>query len=230
MARAKTRTGDAQSAMFTFTCFPKLPVELRLKILKNAMPGPRRVRLILKDRGNAERRFLSDATVPALLQVCTEFRQEGLKVYNQLLPSTDAQPPIYFNAKLDTLYFGPLDNQGSIEACKTLCDFEGSGRYELLHFKEVARAETLAEVQRLAISSCLLGPYFFQVVGSNIHDEIANFPKLQLIMEIYADSEAVMIASAADLEVLWRKIFDTMRQDYSGWQVPIFKANILHLP
>ena len=87
----------------SFTPFPKLPIELRLNIFGHAMPGARRVHITL----NASNEPRSATTIPALLHVCKESRQEALKVYEPLLDPT--QPIIFFSFELDVLHLCPKE-------------------------------------------------------------------------------------------------------------------------
>lgn len=78
-----TTVTDARSAypLETFTCFPKLPLELRLKVWHNSMPGSRVLEIRFNKR---KRRFVSYAKVPTVLQICRESRNEALGTYQVL--------------------------------------------------------------------------------------------------------------------------------------------------
>lgn len=60
----------------TFILFPKLPIELRLKIWDTAMPEAR----ILKVLWSEDRGFYTDSTAPAVLHVCSESRTVARKI------------------------------------------------------------------------------------------------------------------------------------------------------
>jgi hypothetical protein len=70
----------------TFTLFPLLPFELRLKIWSFALSIPRTVTIACKkDMLNRERRYVTAFTTtsppPAPLHACREARSEALKIY-----------------------------------------------------------------------------------------------------------------------------------------------------
>lgn len=61
----------------TFTLFPKLPAELRLKIWDEAMPEARIIEVLWSEH----RGFYTDANTPAILHVCSESRSRARRVY-----------------------------------------------------------------------------------------------------------------------------------------------------
>jgi len=63
----------------SFTLFPLLPTELRLKVWKFTLPGPRILELRY-DKKHAE--FISVARLPRALFICKESREETLKHYD----------------------------------------------------------------------------------------------------------------------------------------------------
>lgn len=80
-----------------FTLFSKLPPELRLRVWKFTLPGPRTVVLnatLCPDTG-LHSPYTSLTGPPAGLSVCSESRAEYLKTY-KLLPTTPycKNPPI----------------------------------------------------------------------------------------------------------------------------------------
>ncbi|KAH6682654.1 hypothetical protein B0J14DRAFT_673036 [Halenospora varia] len=93
-------------AELTFTCFPKLPPELRLKIWKLA-DGRRVLQFKLHSKQRTGLiKFKNQSGTPALLQVCHDSRQIALKHYvlgfEQKLRSWK---PIYYSASKDTIVF-----------------------------------------------------------------------------------------------------------------------------
>jgi 2EXR family len=94
----------------TFTLFPKLAVELRLRIWELALPGPRLVEM----RSDACPRDNSHRSTPSILHVCSESRAEALKWYTALPLGLASDPlrAVYVNFEIDTLYFSvdPADD------------------------------------------------------------------------------------------------------------------------
>lgn len=96
MSTGTSNTGvNAVVAQFdTFTCFPKLPLELQRKIWKEGCFGPRVVdlrcialrdqtgRLYLTDNGTMPFQYHSNATIPpSILHDCHEARCEALRYH-----------------------------------------------------------------------------------------------------------------------------------------------------
>ncbi|KAE9380141.1 hypothetical protein N431DRAFT_432430 [Stipitochalara longipes BDJ] len=85
----------------TFTLFPKLPQELRLKVWQSTVE-PRIVRIKWSQQ-------LSQCTTldnPIILRISHESREEGLKTYRPAFATISAsQPVIYANFSLDTVDF-----------------------------------------------------------------------------------------------------------------------------
>jgi hypothetical protein len=104
----------------SFTLFPELPSELRLKIWRTSLPGPRVVGIQYKigyESGldgkmiQAFAGWKSPDPVPIVLHACHESREEALKRFH-LSFGTELHPArIYFNFWTDTVRFsnGPSD-------------------------------------------------------------------------------------------------------------------------
>jgi hypothetical protein len=85
----------------SFTCFPNLPIELRLKIWRHCLPGPRLVicrRFITYSKHDGEE---CARQVPTTLFVNRESRGETLKAYCLIRPKY--QSVVAFNPDRDTL-------------------------------------------------------------------------------------------------------------------------------
>jgi len=99
----------------SFTLFPTLPTELRLKIWQCVIPGPRDVTIQYRTKyeefnGKNVYTFVgwtSHDPVPLVLHICHESRAEGLKSYQPSFGSYFHQPKIYFDFSKDTLSFTP---------------------------------------------------------------------------------------------------------------------------
>jgi len=99
----------------TFTLFPNLPSELRLKIWKHIAPGPRIVelqyatepkRLVESIPGTlhpVSPDWISKYPPPIVLHICQESRMEVLKSYQLALGPHENL--IYVEFSFDTLYF-----------------------------------------------------------------------------------------------------------------------------
>jgi 2EXR family len=100
----------------TFTCFGRLPAELRVLIWELARHGPRVVRLAWsKDPPKAPswsrfpelyRANYSSAPIPAMLHACSESRQVALKWYQLLFGVRAAPARVYFDPETDYIRVG----------------------------------------------------------------------------------------------------------------------------
>jgi hypothetical protein len=106
--------------MESFTLFPHLPLELRLKIWRSTLPGPRNVGVKIRFKDGRFGGWVArDCTPrpPMALQVCHESREEARKYYVLSFGTTLYPPTVYFNYKTDTLCFGDgMDLHGRASA------------------------------------------------------------------------------------------------------------------
>ncbi|RDW84924.1 hypothetical protein BP6252_02514 [Coleophoma cylindrospora] len=100
----ETETTTPRSARFHL--FAQLPTELRLKIWKHCLPGPR----ILKISYNASlREYTSSTRAPVTLSINQEARAQTLLTYNSLALTTPrTAPPIPIDYTFDTVYISDL--------------------------------------------------------------------------------------------------------------------------
>jgi hypothetical protein len=117
----------------SFTLFLQLPSELRLKIWKTMLPGPRTVNVQYRmkyeqfDGKNisAFTGWTSPDPVPVALQICQESREEALKHYQISFRSYFHPSKIYFDFSKDTLRLG--DEQSGSNITYLLDIFLGGG-------------------------------------------------------------------------------------------------------
>lgn len=110
----------AESDEPVFTLFPKLPPELRLKIIQIASNLPRILYIQLtgpKVTGTRLPYFCRDP-VPAVLHVSQEFRKEALKSYKLTFPARPTngemieQPGVYYNSDADVFFLMSVSCRG----------------------------------------------------------------------------------------------------------------------
>ncbi|TAQ86192.1 hypothetical protein B7494_g5482 [Chlorociboria aeruginascens] len=98
-----------------FTLFSKLPVELRHKIWKEALPASPRVVKVLKLHGSQymvgkdgkgvfKCKLKVACTIPVVLHVCQESRREALRVYTLAFSKNLDGRPVYFDFSRDELF------------------------------------------------------------------------------------------------------------------------------
>jgi 2EXR family len=118
--------------MKNFTRFPKLPIELRLKIWRSTKePRIIEVRFHFDCRKKKHSFF---APQPVVLQVCHESRHEGLKSYKKAFTNKWAYNDVYFDFTTDILFINYSLSQSQMN-----------------FFLERQKTEDLTKVQRLAI-------------------------------------------------------------------------------
>jgi hypothetical protein len=185
----------------SFTCFPKLPAEIRLKIWKAALPGPRVVRIQLKLGPRQPRidgkkkkprmsRFVASCPPPIGLRVCRESRIEALKEYEIGFRTKTSPAQTYVNYDLDTFvldtvggYF-PYTNRRYWNGAKSLPKRK---RPVILH-KEFSKIRHLVIDER----------FLWTVERLLTHD---SFPCLEMISIIVFDkSNSSLMKGVYDLE------------------------------
>ncbi|KUJ23474.1 uncharacterized protein LY89DRAFT_183436 [Mollisia scopiformis] len=141
--------------MATFESFPRLPVELRLKIFALAIE-PRTVNIEWSRR----LRQCISSDVPTILHVSREARREGLKTYQPSFnTSLESRAPLYFSFELDTASFQwatfgrkPVRHIKQVEDdCKKLKYMVIDSSFRLNQGLELIKFENLRELQ---ISGC----------------------------------------------------------------------------
>jgi hypothetical protein len=101
----------------TFEQFPRLPVELQLKIFRYTIE-PRVVNI----EWSRQLRQCITSSVPTILHISSEARREGLKIYQPSFNTTlNSRVPVYFSVELDTASF----------------DWASFGRKPVRHIKQV---------------------------------------------------------------------------------------------
>ncbi|OTA61880.1 hypothetical protein K449DRAFT_434204 [Hypoxylon sp. EC38] len=134
-----------------FDRFPQLPIELRLKIWANNLPGPRIVEIKCNPRStprveqsnNKRIRCTSTSPIPVNLHVCRESRLEASRRYQLLFGDSTAPGGIFLDPLRDTLYFG---SRKGAAAAETLFNT----------FVSLVKPEDLAHVRHIALNEVLI--------------------------------------------------------------------------
>jgi hypothetical protein len=92
-----------------FTLFPKFPKELRLKIWKHSLPGPRIIQIDYNYNDGPglidhDHHVKCRAKCPAMLHVNSEAREVAQKIYKPLF-AQDLGHPVFFDLENDFAYF-----------------------------------------------------------------------------------------------------------------------------
>jgi hypothetical protein len=150
----------------TFKLFPKLAIELRLKIWKMALPGPR---VVVVQYSETTQLPFSPARIPVILQVNSESRDEALKSYTLALGFDGAAGRIFFDFSTDILVLHEyLLSQAQLGRCK---DVE-KVQYITLH-RSPSYSIQYSGLRREAIlksMSSLKQLYWYKDANSNIHE------------------------------------------------------------
>ncbi|PMD40366.1 hypothetical protein L207DRAFT_565841 [Hyaloscypha variabilis F] len=144
----------------TFTLFPHLPFELRLKIWDLALSEPRTVTISChREMLDRERRFAksftSSTAPPPLLHVNRESRFEALSRYSPLFKTATSEVYTYISLRQDTiqcldsvLEYMPRYEVGHIE--RLVLEVRDAEYFGHFHMDVVKRMESLKEVELLA--------------------------------------------------------------------------------
>jgi hypothetical protein len=149
----------------TFTHFPKLATELRHKIWKMALPGPR---VVAVKYSKATKLPFSPARIPAILQVNRESRDEALKSYTLAFGLDGADGKIFFNFSTDILvYDEDFALQTKVDRFR---DLEQVQHVALYHSVLCGIGETSQRPSfKLGRKRSFKQLYFFEEADSNIH-------------------------------------------------------------
>lgn len=146
---------DKMQSITTFEPFPRLPVELRLKIFKYAIE-PRLVNI----EWSRQLRQCVSSDVPTILHVSKEARSEGLKTYQPSFNTAfDSNAPLYFSFEHDTASFRwesfgrkPVRHIKAVEDdCRKLKYMVIDASFRVNQGLELIKFENLKELQ---ISGC----------------------------------------------------------------------------
>jgi len=108
----------------TFTLFPRLPIDIRVKIWKLMSTQPRKVKLFfdISSASRAESRTIEgQSKIPVVLQINRESREEGLRFYTKCRESVEAKlvghwvNHMYINFEVD--HFSHAFPPGSAIGC-----------------------------------------------------------------------------------------------------------------
>jgi hypothetical protein len=167
-------TLDRSKPAVEFKFFPYLPKELRVKIWKFGVPGPRAIHLNYSTKAQ---HMVCRQPLPAVLHTCHESRTETLSqfktVFDPYAPAPSASiPTIYINPNVDTYYFRYMASHISPAG-----GFESD--FNILH------RTTSHPVKRLALNHIL----FKELILENL------FRGRRTLLQ-YRDLEALIIAIA----------------------------------
>lgn len=109
------------SSATAFTLFPELPIEIRLKIWRHALPGSRVIgtclerRYSISDTWHLQQKYMSirhrsllSCKTPVPLFVCQESRNEALRFYQLRHVLGFTQKPVYIDFSRDIIYLEDL--------------------------------------------------------------------------------------------------------------------------
>ncbi|CZR51040.1 uncharacterized protein PAC_00915 [Phialocephala subalpina] len=211
-------------ALESFTLFPELPSELRLKIWKLANPGPR----ILGVGHRMQYRegygriipttmdWRTSDPVPTLLHVCHDSRTEALKVYQPSFATFGTprhEGKNYIDFSRDILYFGGSGRGFTDMKALINSTFDRPSNYLLDMFLGADYGTKDAEHIKAMIVDIDEERYGRRLF---IWDEIRLFPKLQdlivIVWEEDSDSERLMVLYRISLREVARK--------HPEWAIP----------
>ncbi|KAK0118647.1 hypothetical protein ONS95_007529 [Cadophora gregata] len=112
-----------------FIPFPRLPLELRLRILRlSILPRTVEVRF-----GKSSQAYDFAADVPPILHVCRWSRMEGLQMYEILKTNTIIPKYAYFHPLIDTLYIRLPLNWNDFNAIQAKTFIQNFAQKDIIH-------------------------------------------------------------------------------------------------
>jgi hypothetical protein len=149
----------------TFTLFPKLATELRLKVWKMVLPGPR---VVVVEYSKKTKLPFSPARIPVILQVNRESRDEALKSYTLAFGLDGADGKIFFDFSNDIFVFDEdFASQTKVDRCRDLDQVQHLAIPRLfLYSIRDTRSKVSFERKR---NRSLKQLYAFEEADSNIH-------------------------------------------------------------
>lgn len=146
-----------------FALFPELPLELRLKVWRTTLPGPRIVTILLSEQ-NGQMIGTSSAKIPQALHVSSEARKEARRFYKLAFASKpddelvrdeasdensgNQEATIWFNFAIDLLYIP--------RSVRRRCNYRNTAAFETLssHISDLSDLKYVAIDFRLLYSFC----------------------------------------------------------------------------
>jgi hypothetical protein len=142
----------------SFTRFTDLPIELRLKIWRHTLPGPRN--LYMK-YGKARGKFFCPYPPPICLHICTESRAEALKYYERAFGENPNLSETYFDFSQDGLMIGlTISGQISYDEVKDAIQYD---------------------LERVKFISCFTVTYVGQGPSLPLFEDVSPFKALEEI-------------------------------------------------
>lgn len=203
-----SRSDAGSETPTTFSLFPGLPFELRLKIWNLTIE--RRV-ILCQQR--------SCPQVPALLQVHRESRTEGLRHYQKHYWEPNNKLPVYFNVDLDTLLGTSTSPHGTDYALELL-----------------SKNPAISQVHHLAISRSFWERMFAHPIYDDLYHRIRQNQELKTItivwhrasvlrldkLKLVEDEEGEREEGQAGVEAAqeWRLEMQESRESHPEWNDP----------
>lgn len=232
-------TTPSPVAAQTFTLFPNLPTEIKRKIYRHMMPGPRSVHLTFRKHNT---NFLKSSTpIPVLLHLNRDARSEALKTYQLYFGTSKNPSKVYFNPKIDTLYFGLVERFAIFENGQSIQkwwvddeahDFRviGCGYHELEFFME-----EIAPIHAKDVVSLAFGAQALYHQPRRLLAFVEQFPALEkfTLFHSNADQKALMYGVEPhkyEMSGVVKSQFERMEEENPEWKCPDWKIEYLHVP
>lgn len=188
-----------------FPLFQNLPFELRLKIWNQTIQS----RVILCRKRSRPR-------VPALLQVCKESREEGLRHYQLHFWEPNNKLAIYFNVELDTLFGTSTSLHDTDYALESL-----------------SKNPAISQIQHLAISRSFWERMFAHPIYDDLYHRIRENRDLKTITIVW---HRASVLTTDELELVedevggreddrqtaqdWRLEMQETKEEHPQWNAP----------
>lgn len=177
-----TRDNHERQGATTFTLFPKLPTELRLRVWSFVTLGPQRITIRSARHGSFMYHFKTGPKPPAVLQVSQEARQYMQKGYD-IITTNGSQPRYYYQSEQN--FFSFADMGGRDFDLKTL---DGRNAAHLVQFSTVdARQIKEALVRRNTHETWSSNPAEFAIMTVLFMRDFCDLKSLKILYIAHAD-------------------------------------------
>ncbi|KAH7360732.1 hypothetical protein BKA65DRAFT_533979 [Rhexocercosporidium sp. MPI-PUGE-AT-0058] len=178
--RIPTSTNAQQTEVedCNFTLFPKLPIELRFKIWKDAQPRGRVISLIFKQ--NAPDDSFALSSQPILLSVNQESRSETLKIFKLITASGEQDAPV----SRRPIYIDPLTDCLLIADDWKTAPIDPDTVISLDHIVSWLSMDVIKSLKTLAIGLIIMETNTVARLSEPAFSALSKFSALNLVIAV----------------------------------------------
>jgi hypothetical protein len=241
---------DSRGSPKSFQLFPKLPLELRLKIWRYACPRPRVVmvkyhfKVLPEPIPDPEQEFWGvdenvshivhwigpSVEIPLILHVCRESRLEALSIYEAGLEICPDGHQTYWNPKLDTVFLIKESSRRSSSTLRPLDEVPVRARVRIQHLAIDLNVSTISYTDG-AVKEQLLPLIDFTSLRSLtlvIDPILPDESKSRVIFREPMDVPIHQFLNTRPtaIEQRFENILEAIKKENPGWEPPKVRAMV----